>query len=329
MPEKYKRISMYCCEKKRSVCKTFTRAKFKDEAELNKAIEQCRTLQKLKNKNFKVMKQQQKNSMVTMAINKMTGNIKPMTIMNSIPEIKIDSKIENIPNTKIDDPEDEVKDHIMSVYNKLPIQNTFNLVISPNTGNTTFLFGSSKRGKSTLMMHIYDRYYNTNSFVSTLFSINDQLDMYKGRPLLLRCPAFNKKAQKYIKLEKFINNKCANKYKWCNLIDDVIDVRHSKVLNNMVLTYRNSMLSTVMNLQYARLLSKQARCNVNNIILFGYNTDEGIADTVKVFVKSYFKKMGLTNETDMIELYKLLTNNHGFIYIQPMTDQISFHKIRL
>ena len=48
-----------------------------------------------------------------------------------------------------------------------------------NSGNSVVLIGSSKSGKSTAMMHIYNRYFNKKKYISTLYSINSHIPIYK------------------------------------------------------------------------------------------------------------------------------------------------------
>ncbi len=211
-------------------------------------------------------------------------------------------------------------------FKGIQIQSDIDLKLDPHTGNSTIIFGSGKRGKTTLMMHLYKKYYeNDKDFISTLFSINSHIPLYRTekKERLLRCGTFDPKAEKYIKLEKHINMKTKNKYKFLNMFDDCIDMKYSRLVNNMILTYRNSNLSTIMCLQYAYLLSKMNRANANNIIIFGANSHEAVIDLIKVFLKPYF----LTNEKDMIEFYKHITDDHGFFYIHNATDQISFHRL--
>lgn len=203
------------------------------------------------------------------------------------------------------------------------------LKLDPRTGNTTFLLGSSKAGKSTALMKIYDKYYAKKKYISILFSINKHIRVYKGHKFLLRCPSFNKDAEKIVLMGKYINSKCRNKYSFVNIFDDMIDTGHNKLLNNMILTYRNSNISSLISLQYTYLLSKKARSNINNILLFHFNTDEGRKTVVETFLRATFAKMGYKTMNEQINLYKKLTSNYQFIYLHPASGHFSIHKFRL
>lgn len=192
---------------------------------------------------------------------------------------------------------------------------------------STILLGSSKRGKSTLLKYLFKRYYSGKDFISTLFSINAHIPMYDDWKL--KCSVFNKRTEKYIEMEHHINKKTGNKYYFNNVFDDVLDIKYKTLLNNLLLTYRNSNMSTIVSLQYMFLLSKMVRANANNFLFFGFNSDEAILDVVKTFLKSHFQKMGIRNLTEMVAMYKKITDDHGFIYFNPISDSISYHRLNL
>lgn len=198
--------------------------------------------------------------------------------------------------------------------------------LDANTGNTTFLIGSSKRGKSTLLMYIYEKYYKKS--ISTLFSINSHIKLYK-KGNLIRCNKFNNECATLIKKMKYINHKCENKYDFSLFFDDITNIRYNNLVNELILTYRNSNISSIVSLQYPNLLSKQSRGSINNVIFFGLNNDESIAVALNSFLKSKFNKLGFRSEVDQINLYRELTRDHQFIYLHPESGHMSIHKLNL
>jgi hypothetical protein len=218
---------------------------------------------------------------------------------------------------------------IKNLFNGIEIKNTLNLRLDANTGNTMVILGSSKRGKSTLMMEIYKQYYKEDkNFISTLFAINDQIPIYRGHKELIISNCFNTESIKYIKLQKYINNKTKNEYSFLNMFDDVIDIKHSKIVNQLILSYRNSNMSCIISLQYAYLVSKMMRANVNNIAIFDSNSNESITDLINLFLKPFFVRLGFKDYETQMTLFKYLTQDHGFILIHPMSDSISFHRLQ-
>jgi len=197
-------------------------------------------------------------------------------------------------------------------------------------GNSIFIIGSSKRGKSTLLMDIYDKYFNKKNIITTLFSINSHKKLYKDpKKRLIKCNKFNDKGQRLIKQMKRINFKCKNKYDFCVMFDDVTNVRYNNLMNDLILTYRNSDISSIVSLQYPNLLNKSARASINNIIFFGLNSDESIIVALNSFLKSHFSKLGIIGETEQINFYKELTADHQFIYLHPESGTMSVHKLKL
>lgn len=283
-------FSIYDAEKGHSVQRSVKKALFKDEDELNDYIKKVRREQTVINQEFK------RNRMRKVIDERMN---KPIVDINS--DLNISDKV---------------------------INNLDNFVLDKGTGNSTVIFGSGKTGKTTLMMNtIYEKYYKpSKEFISTLFSGNKQLEIYKDKQLIV-ADGFNKRSEKAIKMSKYINMKTKNHYEFLWMFDDIIDMKFSKIINDMILSYRNSNLSSVICLQYIKLLNKQNRANTNNIIIFRNHTDESIKDVIDTYLKYYFVNMGLDNYKDQYNFYKQVTEDHGFIYICTKLNRISFHKI--
>ncbi len=206
----------------------------------------------------------------------------------------------------------------------------FQLHLDPNTGNTIFAVGSSKRGKSTAIMHIYDQYYADRQFVSTLWSANPQAAPYRGHRKLIKAVWGNgKDGERLIKEQKKINVSTNNHYKFLNVFDDVLHMKGSRLMDNLIMTYRNSKMSTIVSMQYSNNLQKCARANINHVLLFGMNTDEAIEVMIKTYLKGYLCKVGITKIADQINWYKAVTDDHGFIYTMPQDGTVTLHKIRV
>ncbi len=209
------------------------------------------------------------------------------------------------------------------------MNNIDNFILDEGTGNSTVILGSSKRGKSTLMMHLYKKFYMDDpNFLSTLFSGNHHIDVYKNYKNLLIGDGFNTQSEKYVKLEKYINSKTKNKYDFLNLFDDIIDLKYKKLVNNLILTYRNANISTIMCLQYGYLLSKMNRANVNNIIIFGCNSAEAKKDMIELYLKPFFLNKGLESYKEQSNYFDEVTNDYGFFYINNIRNSFSTHRLK-
>ncbi len=237
----------------------------------------------------------------------------------------------NSGNIKIDNGKQEINQKkIPVVKTNSPFKRTeFELLLDSGTGNTTFLLGSSKMGKSTALMKIFDEYYGGKEFISILWTANPHIKLYKKHKNLLISGVWNKQSEEIIEAQKKIQTKTRNHYNFCNMFDDVINVKNNSLLDNLLLTYRNSNMSSLISLQYSNLMSKCGRANCNNILCFGFNTDESIEVVIKTFLNGYLRMQGITNIGDQINWYKEMTKDHSFIYIKPADGLVSFHKFSI
>lgn len=189
------------------------------------------------------------------------------------------------------------------------------------------IYGSSKRGKSTLLEHLFNKYYNKKEYISTLFSPNAHLKFYNGFDA--KCSTFNDRTSRYLQMEQHINRNTSNKYKFFNAFDDIIHAKYSKIVGDLVCTFRNANMSTILLVQYDKMISKQNRANLNHVVMFGFNQDEAIENMVKSFCMSYFRDLGMKNLHEMVKFYKKMTDDHGFIYVDPIRGIMSFHKLKI
>jgi len=213
----------------------------------------------------------------------------------------------------------DFQNKINIAYENEKVINDINLYLDKNTGNTTAIFGSSKKGKTTLLMYLYNKYYK--DFITVLFSENKHINSYNDKKLL--------KAIRFepniIEMMKLINSKTKNKYDFCVLIDDIIDKKFNTILHKLILTYRNSNISTIISLQNVTLLLKSARDNINNMIFFGFNQDEEIERIIRKYLGSYLKG----TVEDKIKWYKEKTKDYQFIYLNTKENKLSFHKLNI
>lgn len=207
------------------------------------------------------------------------------------------------------------------------VKRSITLNLDPGTGNSTVLLGSSKAGKSSTMMYLYRKQYGGADQISVLFASNPQIPLYapKDRETkrLITVTGYD---PRLIKLARAINRGAGNKYQFMFMLDDIIDQRQDKMLAELILTLRNSNISSMVCLQYGNLLAKMSRSNVNNVLLFRFNNDEAIEIVVAQYLGSHFRKMGIPPD-NMVAFYKRVTADHGFIYIHPASDAISFHRL--
>lgn len=310
---RYKRFTMYNAETGKQFCTSLKRANFKSDEELNAHIAALRRVNRERNAAVKKLRERTnlENKMrelageqpITPGLGTQPQVVAPIDSPNRIPTMLPEQLIAN------------------------PV---VNLRLDENSGNTTLILGSSKRGKSTLMMHLYDRYYSSavdKKSINTLYSGNPQLKIYRNDRNLIVADGFTAEHAKYIQMQKYINTKTKNKYKFCNLFDDIIDQKHSRIINQMVLSYRNSNISLMICLQYMFAFSKANRANVNNTFVFGANNAEDEENLIKHVLKPYFVQLGYKEYNTQVMLFRECTKNYGFFYIDNLKNKISAHRL--
>ena len=228
----------------------------------------------------------------------------------------------------IEDPQvDPVVEPIESPVESSRIQYTkFNLSIAPKSegGTTTLIFGSSKSGKTTQMLSILNKYYDNTKFITFMICENAQSQIYK------------KVSKNVIKLDRFdadlINNihmiqkRTSNKYRFAFILDDIILEKRSDTILKMILTMRNADISTIMLLQSTTLLSKNSRFNINNVIFRRANNMESIEQCLQFFLQGYEPFYSIKSMTEKINLYRSITKEYGYLYLDALNDNLTFHK---
>lgn len=191
------------------------------------------------------------------------------------------------------------------------------------TGNTILLVASSKAGKTTLQMKLYEKYFM--DYITVMFAQNSQLPEYKMKNLLLS----DEFLPKLIDVMRKVNKASKNKFDFCCMFDDMLSLKSDKSITDLFLSLRNSKISSVLSLQYLNLLSKACRGNVNWIFAGFTNSDENTLVFIRCYLGSWFKSRGVSDERDMIKIYRDLTSNHGFFVIKPADGIYGIRFLRL
>ena len=88
---------------------------------------------------------------------------------------------------------------------------------------------------------------------------------------------------------------------------------------------RNAKISTIILLQSIKLLSKSGRFNGNNFIFRHMNNSESVEEVLKLFLSGYGPFYKISTE-DKIKLYKQITSDYSFIYLDALNDNYSICK---
>jgi hypothetical protein len=232
------------------------------------------------------------------------------------------------------------------------IQKTpFKLKLNGDTDTTTccIIASSYAGGKTTLMMNnilpffygakhkwdpakgkykdVYSQYVKRpdgkQKYICTLFSTNTQIPIYEGYPDLIKVTGFKQPQQELIKKMQDIQVDTKNEYRFVVMFDDVINVKHKPIVSDLFCLLRNSEISTVMCLQYLKMLPPDCRTNVANMVFGKLATDAAIKAVLDEYLSSYFSEMGYPKYLHNL-LYKELTKDYCFIHLHQATNEIFF-----
>lgn len=139
------------------------------------------------------------------------------------------------------------------------------------SAKTTCFLASSFMGKTTLLVNelnkldpkAYDRIvlFTESTSSEPLKKLNPKLDVL----------VFNMFVPSIVKFLKDINDTTKNRFKFMVILDDVIELKN-KMFNKMILTMRNSGISTVCLIQYSKLLTPACRSSFHDIYILGLPT---------------------------------------------------------
>ena len=94
-----------------------------------------------------------------------------------------------------------------------------------------------------------------------------------------------------------INLKSEKKYRFVIMLDDCIHIRYQKMIERMFLTMRNMNITSILSLQYGKLIPPSIRISVYFTFLFCQNSEEGIELAVKSWLSAYLE--GTTTKMKM------------------------------
>lgn len=231
---------------------------------------------------------------------------------------ELDKITETIPKITLEQPEMIQKD--ISV-----LQSPLNLSLDQGTGSSICILGQSKSGKTSLMVNLYKKYFmNNKKMISTLFCDNPQLPIYKAKRLTVTW-GFNEYHTKLIQSQQWLQKRTNNRYNFLNILDDICDKKNSVVLNKMILTYRNSLISTIIVLQYLYLISKANRCNINHFFIFKVGNAQIATEIINHLLKPYFQDLKI-NPHEMNLFFMNMTKDHSYIHLDNQKNRIYFIK---
>lgn len=183
--------------------------------------------------------------------------------------------------------------------------------LTPDTGNSIMFFGRSKSGKTHCLFKLLDEWLIKDPSLIPIFFVgntsNPMYEQYKKK-----FPFFDSLKPSIILTLKEINSFVKKKYNFLIILDDVISLRHCNVVSNLTISFRNSNLSSLILLQNATLVMKNARANSSIYLMFN-NLYEETKALQERFLKSMPFFQDVKNMDGKIKLYRQVTEDHNFL----------------
>lgn len=229
--------------------------------------------------------------------------------------------------TKINDglQETTTKVYQSSVLDKIPSTDLYNIMnnqdiiknIENKSGNTFLLCGSSKSGKTTFMIDLVNKLYETyNAIYKRPIIIVFSETMANDKGIYNRLPSdtvlIDHYDDKIIKTVEKVQKKTNKKYPIIFVFDDIVDKKGNSTISKCFTIYRNLNISTIILLQRMRMFDKTNRANINYVFLLKQNNSEGIRDLMEIFLK------GKMTSNDYIQA----TSNYSKLYLDNLNDLI-------
>ena len=182
-----------------------------------------------------------------------------------------------------------------------------------NNGVTYALIGSSGCGKSTLIRKVFLDYlyvgpYAEKDYVVTVYTLSKTSDALQHLPkdVLIDGNGVDVDA---INLDYKTNQEYDKHYNIVNILDDCIHIRHEKMIEQMFLIMRNSNITSVVSLQYGKLIPPSIRTSVYFSFCMRQNSPEAIEVMVRGWVGGFIPG---NNIQEKVRFYYRWTKDKGF-----------------
>jgi hypothetical protein len=204
-------------------------------------------------------------------------------------------------------------------------------------GVTYGLVGSSGSGKSTIIKKIFlgevysndpqklAKYYNYKSgdgqkdpWITLLYTESMHSDALQGLDkdkVLVDTVGFTDEGYKWM---HNMNMEYDKEYNFVVMCDDVIKVKFNTVIEKAFLTYRNMNISSVLSLQYLKLIPLPIRTSIYFFFLLPLNSVEAIEGVVRAYLLPFLEG---NSWGDKIKDYKRKTADHAFFVIDNLNHK--------
>jgi hypothetical protein len=199
----------------------------------------------------------------------------------------------------------------------------FTLEMPTNGGISIICVGASRSGKTTLLKHVYNKYFTKH--ITTMFTMNSHADIYKD--LSDKVIVSNNFHSELLREAHEINSICDNKFPFLFISDDYVDlkIKNDPEITRALTIYRNCNMSSIFSFQGRTLMSAVGRNNANFIYIFKQQTPGEWECVIKEFLSMHLPS-GMTMR-EMVEFCKHATADHQFFVLDNIKGECYVSKL--
>ena len=193
-------------------------------------------------------------------------------------------------------------------------------------GVTFAMMGSSGCGKSTVIKEVFiDKVFGKEAtkargerqFIIQIMTQSAKSDAFKKlkKDVLVDSKGLD---QDNINFCYHMNENYEKKYNFMFILDDVLDIRHKDLLQRMFLTMRNTNISSMVSLQYPKLIPPSIRTSVYFALFFMFNNDEAIEIAVRGWLARYFPGKTIKEKIGYYHEWVSGSDGHNFFLVDNL-----------
>ena len=183
------------------------------------------------------------------------------------------------------------------------------------------LIGSTRSGKSTAMLWIWNRWFK-DSHTTIMTTGSHAADIYK--PLAKKAAISPAYYPELIKETITLNQRTKNKYPILHIFDDMLDGKNSKAMAKLLCIGRNNGLSAIFAAQELTIFNAIGRTNLNYMCLFRLNSQMAVERVVRNYLRHVLPKGPIEEQC---RIYNELTADHWFFVCDFLANEVFLCKL--